>query len=1366
MASSFEQRWALINDGTRGSDGKVGIDGGGTSSYAETGPTGGTGGNGGGGTAAGRITLSIRSEDGLIIGDSNLGPSQTISEERSSTRQWSLGDPSASIQLSARGGDGGTGGKGGKGGRGGPGFPGVDATSTSSGTDGGIGGRGGKGGTGGSGGQSGDGADIRVNVREEDLDLLMCLEQEPPRTTAGTGGSGGVGGEGGRGGPGVDLQPATFDSDPHAGGPGGASYSWTVSTLETDSDGNSYSSTTTYTNPGGSSGPTGISGPTGPLGHSGKFVVVVDAEGGQTEHSNFYDLSLRSVQYVDSEGYRIVEPGGQLLCWSSFKNVGGLYTPTHQTPWVYVKNNEWLTCEDVDRLPLKKKIMPNKVHSLERPLRLYVSDVPYVSQGKPLNVQTDVRQMVVMERVNKTFHRIEKTSTPIVIRHPVQSSIIRGATCISRTEEAPIVFSIDNISTKSIGINNGMSKDDVCLRNSDGIVCRNNLFSELTRLLPEQSTHFTCTLQCINSNVMPYTRMKVVSTLYLGHVRDMLIPRPIQQREFEVQLAETYVPDPSADFLLVVNNRTTLAEAEAWRDVIRTYFFGKVVVWNINLYEDLNLSHTKRDGTSLLQDMRGKNIIFLNNQVTVHEEETEMSGSYMRSKEFYLAARDYGINTFIFGEKEPIDVKSEMIPWLPRASRVVLYKTKRDLFTSMEKRLQPGTGAAQAFSGGDTCDLCGFTNLNNRLVWTTLRVKEKTLCYYNSPNANYPEGMVFLESVEVRKEETVEEGLVIRIIGVHGDNFHIGSPESFKEEFYKKRNKCKVTLNHTTEMNMWWKAISDIPSIRDYVLPSPLTVKQGWLKKKNKEGTAFFYSKRYFVLDSARKTLSYYDNAHTSKAKRIFYLGRYFLTVGDYYGGSGKHPELKFQIRTPSHTLFLCAESTEDRDAWASAVTSVNAPMTSPSQHREVRGINKNNASPLPNRVKDLSIGNTEQVDPEEQVVHKILVEERYLLSNPTEDDLRVKAEKLREKLKARFPNQNNVVVYEFSHDPEPKMGLHRLGYLYVHRGLDDTSTQLLHFRVARHQAHDVERMYSAQSLFALMKLMDFPGKVKIMDEHLSMETERGKKWTESESPLGLSVQAVLSDLLDEQREFRKSEWKEGLDTQMIRSRMDKLEYLASYSFRSIVDHPQPIDTTTADAMAEIGAALKTVCEESTSVKDKILMNRRSTNVNKATRELWQTIQDKITSPTKNGTDIFMKRMKSHTSISPSISLPEQGRLDSPKVYDKSSFDSLRRPNASNHVVLEERYVFENQTQRMEGIEGLQRSEFLVEEGELKGKRCAVGQQISDLTRWHEPVEHPKKEYDVSAMIAMKATSKAGSISITTSDHVDEVDSVSTDGTR
>lgn len=72
-------------------------------------------------------------------------------------------------------------------------------------------------------------------------------------------------------------------------------------------------------------------------------------------------------------------------------------------------------------------------------------------------------------------------------------------------------------------------------------------------------------------------------------------------------------------------------QAEAWRDVIRTYLFGKVVVWNINLYEDLNLSHIKRNGRSLLQDMRGKNIIFLNNQVTVHEEETEVTSTTIAS---------------------------------------------------------------------------------------------------------------------------------------------------------------------------------------------------------------------------------------------------------------------------------------------------------------------------------------------------------------------------------------------------------------------------------------------------------------------------------------------------------------------------------------------------------------------------------------------------------------------------------------------------------------------------------------------------------------------------------------------------------------
>ena len=44
-----------------------------------------------------------------------------------------------------------------------------------------------------------------------------------------------------------------------------------------------------------------------------------------------------------------------------------------------------------------------------------------------------------------------------------------------------------------------------------------------------------------------------------------------------------------------------------------------------------------------------------------------------------------------------------------------------------------------------------------------------------------------------------------------------------------------------------------------------------------------------------------------------------------------------------------------------------------------------------------------------------------------------------------RYPNQNNLVVYHFNPDTEAKSMDKRIGYLYVHRGLDDTSTQTVH---------------------------------------------------------------------------------------------------------------------------------------------------------------------------------------------------------------------------------------------------------------------------------------------------------------------------------
>jgi hypothetical protein len=115
------------------------------------------------------------------------------------------------IVLSACGGDGGAGGAGGNGQGGGHGRRGLNATRAMYGTNGEGGGNGGNAGDGSSGSNGGQGGDIKILIKEEDLDILIAMK--PPRVSGGRGGKAGRNGLAGLAG---------------AGGSGGSSYTWYV----------------------------------------------------------------------------------------------------------------------------------------------------------------------------------------------------------------------------------------------------------------------------------------------------------------------------------------------------------------------------------------------------------------------------------------------------------------------------------------------------------------------------------------------------------------------------------------------------------------------------------------------------------------------------------------------------------------------------------------------------------------------------------------------------------------------------------------------------------------------------------------------------------------------------------------------------------------------------------------------------------------------------------------------------------------------------------------------------------------------------------------------------------------------------------
>ena len=119
-----------------------------------------------------------------------------------------------------------------------------------------------------------------------------------------------------------------------------------------------------------------------------------------------------------------------------------------------------------------------------------------------------------------------------------------------------------------------------------------------------------------------------------------------------MQLAESYMPNPRADYLLIVNNRTIKKEVAAWRKFVEL-FNSEVSVFNISLYKGFSVNFKRSDGKCLLDDFAGKGtFLFLNNECRDHFSE-DLKSPYFDLADIYLMQliRQFKIRVLILGEK-------------------------------------------------------------------------------------------------------------------------------------------------------------------------------------------------------------------------------------------------------------------------------------------------------------------------------------------------------------------------------------------------------------------------------------------------------------------------------------------------------------------------------------------------------------------------------------------------------------------------------------------------------------------------------------------------------------------------------------------
>lgn len=612
---------------------------------------GGEGGVGEEGQAAEEINVALST-------DNKAGRIYLTSREDTMSEVLTLGGENAVIELKARGGDGAKGGQGGKGQRGYRGSSGRNATRCSEGTDGGNGGNGHRGGKGGMGGKGGDGATITVTLPAEDLDLLMLVK---PDTSGGAGGPGGEGGPGGDGG---------------SGGSGGSSYWWTESYSFVDHEGKTQTSTTWHSNSGGRNGcdgnpgPKGHEGATGERGQRGKYKIIVPNVGTYYERYNLVGLSYKPIRSIDG----IYEPGEYL----SMENLA-LQNPTPMPtpPGIEISFAETgrIKFNPEDKITLAS-VPESSTLVLNKPLKFQLqpeTEIPVID--KTYTAEANLSLRAKLPRVNKEFDAIKAQVIPIVLRYPVEASIVAQTETISLHQELPFAIQIRNVSSQPIGrktktgrplalkLQASYETDDAKKiayldKNSTTYLNLSEPLNLDLSLEPKKSAYFSGTLLFTDPNIQPYTKYYLNFQLSLGNVNDYSVIDCIQVRNFNIQLADEYHYDPLADFVLVTNCNTKKETVDGWKTLAKN-FGSRLSVWNASLYAGLSYDQSRNDKGSFIKELQDKVIIILDDVFPLHGGKQKAT-NFLDQKEILAAARAANVATLIVGES--FDIESAVTP--------------------------------------------------------------------------------------------------------------------------------------------------------------------------------------------------------------------------------------------------------------------------------------------------------------------------------------------------------------------------------------------------------------------------------------------------------------------------------------------------------------------------------------------------------------------------------------------------------------------------------------------------------------------------------------------------------------------------------
>lgn len=603
------------------------------------------------GRSAGEVYIHLEedSSHGLVR---ITGHTSTSDGKEKSIKYQFLGNGSPpEIEISANGGNGGAGGIGGNGTTGERGRSGRPATQGVCGTPGGPGGRGGDAGSGTSGADGGAGGRVVIDLYKKGIGYASLFDKYSVK-----GGEGGERGRHGQAGPGG------------SGGSGGASCAW----VRTTGSGQNMRTESCFT-PGGPDGPNGPKGSTptsrlydGDNGADGSVKYqITHPNGDVTTHTDRFRVDLSGLK-VTSRHSKIIEPRSSASLSLTASNTGGMETPEGRELIIQAKPaTKWgMTHQGGKVLP---PLNPNEqVRCQDLGLEIFPMQGP--AKGKRFKRQVQLNVSVLNTRTNRSLPE-STTNCSFIITYPVEITKIDGDTTALPGKPAKVAWKVKNLSDVPLGSQSdcqrqlashvrfvggeNLTQEQIIFCDESGreLPLGEAIGQSIACLPPGESVEIRGAV-AFKDGVAPYNHISLAANLDLGRVADPTVTDNIQERDYDIQLAEYYLNKGNADVLLIVDNTATKEETEAWKAFLAKNN-KKVAIWNVDVYGTWSLTKTlkrldnEETDHQLFKDFKNKSVVILDT--------SKGSKSMITTKgempEFFQAAAEHGMTTYIVGGK-------------------------------------------------------------------------------------------------------------------------------------------------------------------------------------------------------------------------------------------------------------------------------------------------------------------------------------------------------------------------------------------------------------------------------------------------------------------------------------------------------------------------------------------------------------------------------------------------------------------------------------------------------------------------------------------------------------------------------------------